>query len=110
MRPVFTATRDGAIQFAVRVSPRSSRQGIEGLIRDENGAKFLKVAVNAPPEDGKANKEVLALLASTIGIAKSRLSLVSGETARKKVLRLEAVDAALLARLNDWINTLEYLK
>ena len=110
MRPVFTATRDGAIQFAVRVSPRSSRQGIEGLIRDENGAKFLKVAVNAPPEDGKANKEVLALLASIIGIAKSRLSLVSGETARKKVLRLEAVDAALLTRLNDWINTLEYLK
>jgi uncharacterized protein (TIGR00251 family) len=110
MRPIFTATRDGAIQFAVKVSPRASRQGIEGLIRDENGAKFLKIAVNAPPEDGKANREVLALLAKTIGIAKSRLSLVSGETARKKVLRLEAVDAALLTRLNDWINTLEYLK
>jgi uncharacterized protein (TIGR00251 family) len=110
MRPIFTATRDGAIQFAVRVSPRSSRQGIEGLIRDETGAKFLKIAVNAPPEGGKANKEVLALIAKTIGIAKSRLSLVSGETTRKKVLRLEAVDAVLLTRLNDWINTLEYLK
>jgi uncharacterized protein len=110
MRPIFTATRDGAIQFAVKVSPRASRQGIEGLIRDEKGAKLLKIAVNAPPEDGKANRELLALLAKTIGIAKSRLSLVSGETARKKVLRLEAVDAALLTRLNDWINTLEYLK
>jgi uncharacterized protein (TIGR00251 family) len=110
MRPIFTATQDGAIQFAVRVSPRSSRQAVEGLIRDETGAKFLKIAVNAPPEDGKANKEVLALLAKTIGIAKSRLSLVSGESARKKVIRLDAVDAALLTKLNDWVNTLDYLK
>lgn len=110
MRPLFTATRDGAIQFAVRVSPRASRQGVEGLIRDETGAKFLKIAVNAPPEGGKANKEVLALLARTIGIAKSRLSLVSGESARKKIVRLEAADAALLTKLNEWINTLDYLK
>jgi len=109
MRPIFTATADGAIRFAIRVSPRASRQGVEGIIRDADGGKLLKIAVNAPPEDGKANKEVLALLAKTIGIAKSRLSLVSGETARKKVVQLAAVDAALLTRLNDWINTLEYL-
>lgn len=109
MRPLFSATRDGAIQFAVRVSPRASRQAVEGIVRDADGAKLLKVAVNAPPDDGKANQAVLALLAKTIGIAKSRLSLVSGATARKKVVRLEAVDAALLTRLNDWINTLETL-
>ena len=109
MRPIFSATRDGAIQFAVRVAPRSSRQGVEGIVRDADGAKLLKVAVNAPPEDGKANKEVLALLAKTMGIAKSRLSLVSGATARKKVVRLDAVDAVLLMRLNEWINSLEFL-
>ena len=109
MRPIFSATRDGAIQFAVRVSPRASRQGVEGIVREADGAKLLKVAVNAPPEDGKANKEVLALLAKTMGIAKSRLSLVSGETARKKVVRLEAADAVLLMRLNEWINSLEFL-
>lgn len=109
MRPIFSATRDGAIQFAVRVSPRASRKGVEGIVREADGAKLLKVAVNAPPEDGKANKEVLALLAKTMGIAKSRLSLVSGETARKKVVRLEAADAVLLMRLNEWINSLEFL-
>lgn len=109
MRPLFSATRDGAIQFAVRVSPRASRQAVEGIVRDADGAKLLKIAVNAPPDDGKANQAVLALLAKTIGIAKTRLSLVSGATARKKVVRLEAVDAALLTRLNDWINTLETL-
>ncbi len=108
MRPLFSATRDGAIQFAIRVSPRSSRQAIEGIVREADGAKLLKIAVNAPPDDGKANKEVLALLAKTIGVAKTRLSLVSGATARKKIVRLEAVDAALLTRLNDWINTLDH--
>ena len=109
MRPLFSATRDGAIQFAVRVSPRSSRQAVEGIVKDADGAKLLKIAVNAPPDDGKANQAVLALLARTIGIARSRLSLVSGATARKKVIKLNAVDAALLTRLNDWINTLEPL-
>lgn len=109
MRPIFSATRDGAIQFAVRVSPRASRQAVEGVIRDADGAKMLKIAVNAPPDDGKANQAVLGLLAKTIGIAKTRLSLVSGATGRKKIIRLDAVDAALLTRLNDWINTLEFL-
>jgi len=109
MRPLFSATRDGAIQFAIRVSPRSSRQAVEGIVKDADGAKLLKIAVNAPPDDGKANQAVLALLARTIGIARSRLSLVSGATARKKVIKLDAVDAALLTRLNDWINTLEPL-
>lgn len=109
MRPIFTATRDGAIQFAVRVSPRASRKAIEGIVREADGSKMLKVAVNAPPDDGKANKEVLALLAKTMGVAKTRLSLVSGATARRKIVRLEAADAVLLMRLNEWTNTLESL-
>lgn len=109
MRPIFSVTRDGAIQFAVKVSPRSSRQAVEGVIRDADGGKMLKIAVNAAPDDGKANQAVLALLARTIGIARTRLTLVSGATARKKIIRMETVDAALLTRLNDWINTLEAL-
>lgn len=109
MRPIFSATRDGAIQFVVRVSPRASRQAVEGVIKDADGSKMLKIAVNAAPDDGKANQAVLALLAKTIGIAKTRLTLVSGATGRKKIIRLDAVDAALLTRLNDWINTLELL-
>jgi len=88
---------------------QSRRQAVEGLVRDADGAKLLKIADNAAPNDGKANQAVLAMLARTIGIARSRLSLVSGATARKKVIKLDAVDAALLTRLNDWINTLEPL-
>ena len=107
MRPIFSATRDGAIQFAVRVSPRASRQAVEGVAVEADGAKLLQIAVSAPPEDGKANEAVLAVLARSIGIARSRLSLVSGLSARRKVVRLVDADASLLTRLNEWVNTLE---
>ncbi len=109
IRPIFSATRDGAIQFAVRVSPRASRRAIEGIVRDADGGKMLKVAVNAPPEDGKANQEVLALLARAMGVPKGRLSLAAGASGRKKIVRLEDADAVLLMRLNEWTNTLESL-
>lgn len=69
-------------EFALRVTPRARR---EEITRDATG---LKVAVFAPPEDGKANAAVQALLAQALGVAKSRLVLVRGATSREKVFRL----------------------
>ena len=70
-------------EFALRVTPRARREEIS---RDSTG---IKVAVLAPPEDGKANVAVQALLALALGVAKSRLTLVRGATSRDKVFRLE---------------------
>jgi uncharacterized protein len=69
-------------EFALRVTPRARR---EDITRDASG---LKAAVFAPPEDGKANAAVQALLAHALGVAKSRLDLVRGATSREKVFRL----------------------
>jgi uncharacterized protein YggU (UPF0235/DUF167 family) len=66
------------------VTPRARR---EEIVRD--GAGF-RAAVFAPPEDGKANAAVQALLAHALGVAKSRLVLVRGATSREKVFRLES--------------------
>ncbi len=71
-------------EFALRVTPRARR---EELTRDATG---LKAAVFAPPEDGKANAAVQALLAHALGVAKSRLVLLRGATSRDKVFRLES--------------------
>ena len=71
-------------EFALRVTPRARR---EEITRDATG---IRVAVFAPPEDGKANAAVQALLAHALGVAKSRLSLVRGATSRDKVFRLES--------------------
>lgn len=68
--------------IAVRVTPGASRNAItvaEGLI---------SVRVTAPPQDGKANEAVRKLLAKSLGLAKSRLTLVRGATSRDKVFRV----------------------
>ncbi|MCT8330478.1 DUF167 domain-containing protein [Albidovulum sediminis] len=66
----------------VRVTPRASRNAVVS----EGGA--IRVYVTVVPEDGKANEAVRKLLAAALGVAKSRLVLVRGQTARDKVFRV----------------------
>lgn len=68
--------------IAVRATPKAARDRI--LV--EGGA--IRVYVTAAPEDGKANEAVRVLLARALGLAKSRLTLVRGQTARDKVFRI----------------------
>ncbi|MGB8813476.1 MAG: DUF167 domain-containing protein [Paracoccaceae bacterium] len=70
--------------IAVRVTPRASRNAV---VVEEGGA--IRVYVTCVPEDGKATKAVAALLASAMGVAKTRLVLLRGAVARDKVFRLE---------------------
>jgi len=70
-------------EIALRVTPRASRNAVE---QTPSG---LKLAVTAPPEHGKANKAAVKLLAEALGVAKSRLTLIRGATARDKVFRLD---------------------
>lgn len=74
--------RPGA-EFALRVTPKASRDRIVA----EGDA--LRVYVTTPPEDGKANAAVQKLLAKALGVAKSHLTLVRGQTSRDKLFRLE---------------------
>ncbi len=68
--------------IAVRVTPKAARNRVEVT---ETG---LRVYVTCVPEDGKANKAVIKLLAQALGVAKSRLDLIRGATSRDKVFRL----------------------
>lgn len=74
--------RPGA-EISVRVTPKASRNAVVA----EDGA--IRVYVTVVPEGGKANAAVAKLLAKALGVAKSRLVLVRGETARDKVFRIE---------------------
>lgn len=67
--------------FPVRVTPRG---GIDVLLPFEVGDNALKIKVSAPPEDGKANAAIIKLLAESLAIPKSRISIASGEKARHK--------------------------
>lgn len=70
-------------QIAVRVTPRARRNAV---LAD---ADRLRVLVTALPEDGKANQAVIRLLAKSLGVAKSRLTLLRGATSRDKLFRLD---------------------
>ena len=84
---------DGA-RLSVRVKPRASKSRVVGV---REGA--LEVAVAAPPVDGEANATLIAFLSKTLGVAKSALTLVSGESSRLKVLSVSGLSASELRAL-----------
>jgi hypothetical protein len=83
--------KDGAVTVDIAVKPRSSREGVGPIQGDR-----LCVAVNAPPVDGKANEAVVRVLASILKIPRSAVTIVRGETGRKKTLRIVGTSAAAL--------------
>lgn len=86
-------TPDGVL-LSIKVIPKGGRNEIVGWEGDE-----LKMRVKAPPEQGKANAEVIKLLAETLSIAKSRISIVQGETSRHKRVCIEAPLDTIAAKL-----------
>lgn len=85
---------DGVI-VTVKVTPRARRQTIEAPGPD--GA--LRVRVMAPPNDGKANAAVIALLADAWDVPKSTVSIAGGQTSRLKRILVHGDPAVLLQRL-----------
>lgn len=72
--------------LAVHVTP-NARQNVVQL-PDVGAAPVLQVRTTATPEDGKATREVLKLVADALGLAKSAITLERGATSRDKVLRI----------------------
>lgn len=83
------------MRLALRVTPKASRNRIEGVVGEADGGAALKVSVTAAPEDGKANAAVIALLAKSWKIAKSAFTITAGATDRRKLLFI-ATDADYL--------------
>ncbi len=71
-------------RLQVRVTPRASRNAVT---LSEDGS--IRVQVTTVPEGGKANAEVLRLLAKALGIAKTRLTLLRGASGRDKVFQID---------------------
>ncbi len=84
--------------ISLHVQPRSRRNA---LVVSPQGA--LKAAVTAPPEDGRANDAVVALLAARFQMPKSAIAVKHGTTARDKVLLLAGEPQAIAVRIVDWM-------
>jgi len=84
MFPVNETTR--GVTFAVKVHPRARKNAITGII-----GNTLKLAVTAPPVEGKANEAVIEFFADFFAIPRSSVSIASGETSRNKVVRVSGI-------------------
>jgi uncharacterized protein (TIGR00251 family) len=94
---------DDHLRLAVRLTPNGGRDAIDGIEADGKGEAFLKARVTAVPEKGKANKALILLIAQSLRIPKSSVSLISGDTARKKILRIDGDPEDLVKKLEIFL-------
>ncbi|WP_234684237.1 DUF167 domain-containing protein [Bradyrhizobium monzae] len=94
------------LTIALRVTPRGGRDGIDGIEQLSDGRSVLKVRVRAIADDGEANRAVLVLLAKSLGVPKTGVSLLSGATSRLKQVAV----AGDPARLSEALRKLASVK
>lgn len=85
---------DGSLSLTLHIQPGARRTEVAGLHGDA-----LKIRLAAPPVDGKANAALLDFIAATLQVAKSAVSLKSGQTSRRKVVAVAAAPKDAAARL-----------
>jgi len=101
--PPFSVGSDGLV-LHIRLTPKGGRDAIDGIEPLSNGQSVLKVRVRAVPEDGKANKALIKLIADTLDCAASSIEIVSGATARIKTLKIVGDGQALDERLRSGLS------
>jgi hypothetical protein len=96
----FAAAPDG-LRLKVRLAPKASAARILGLATEADGGVALKIAVTAPPEAGKANDALLALVAELLDLARRDVTLALGAANRRKLVHVAGDPAALARRLEE---------
>ncbi|MBI4967093.1 MAG: DUF167 domain-containing protein [Rhodospirillales bacterium] len=91
------------VRLELRLTPKARADRIDGLALDADGQWVLRLAVTAPPEDGKANRALIAFLAKSLKLPQSALALVQGAGHRRKRVAIQGSPNELAARLDAWI-------
>ena len=77
---------DEKLIVTLKIVPNSSRNEV---VREDD---FIKVKITAPPVENKANKVLVEFLAKNLSIAKSKISIIRGETSKIKTLSIDGID------------------
>jgi hypothetical protein len=98
--------RVDGVRLAVRLTtPRARRNAILGIAETADGNLVLKIAVTAPPEGGKANQALINLLAKQWRLTKSDIRMISGQSARAKILHIQGMPQSLAASIREAVGT-----
>ncbi len=79
----------GGVTFAVKVHPRAKKNAITGEM-----GEALKIALTAPPVEGRANQALVDFLAEVLRVPRASVSIAAGQSSRNKVIRVTGVTAA----------------
>lgn len=86
--------KEGEIIFNVRVVPNSSKSEIIGEFDSA-----LKIKIAAPPVDGAANAELIKVLAKKLGVAKSAIEIIGGQSSKNKQVKIYNIEPGVLSEL-----------
>ena len=89
----------------IKLNPHAQRTQVLSLDQDLFGDKILRVSVNAPPEKGKANEELIRFLADIFSLSKSSITLLRGQTQRVKLLEVRGDPEACWTLLKKVLGT-----
>jgi uncharacterized protein (TIGR00251 family) len=88
----------GSVTFQVKVHPRAKKDALTGVHGDA-----LKLALTAPPVEGRANEAVVEFFAEVLRLPRSSITIAAGQTSRNKVVRITGLTAdALRQRLESF--------
>jgi uncharacterized protein len=79
------------VTFAVKVHPRAKKNAITGVVGDT-----LKLSITAPPLEGRANAACIEFLSDLLHVPRSSITIVSGQTSRRKVIRVTGISMEML--------------
>jgi uncharacterized protein (TIGR00251 family) len=90
---------EDGIKISVRIIPNSSKCEIKDIIDDS-----LRIKVDAPPVDGKANEKCIKFLAKSLNIPKSSIAITSGEKSKNKILYIKGNPDELIFKIYNYIH------
>ena len=96
--PPWTSTSDGLL-LTVRLTPKGGRDALDGIAQLADGRAVLKARVRAAASEGEANSALVQLIARTLTVPPTSVSLIAGETARIKRLKIAGNAGALATNL-----------
>ncbi len=97
--------RPHGVRLAVRLSPRASRDGLDGVVIGADGKAVARIRLAAPPVDGAANAALVAFLARALSVRKGDIRIHAGETSRTKLLDIDGDGPVIAAKLAAWLET-----
>ena len=93
----------GGVLLFVRATPRANLSMVAGVSQDADGRPVLQLRIAAPPVDGAANAELIALISTALQVRKRDVTVQSGATGRAKQLVVQGDSVRLIARLENLI-------